>query len=277
MKKVIKLGSALVLVGLVLVGCGETKEKATSESNNKWTEVEKKGELVVGIDDTFVPMGFRDENDKIVGFDIDLAEVVTKELGIKAKFQPIDWSLKETELDNGTIDVIWNGYTVTDARKEKVDFTENYLLNEQVLVSLKESNINSFSDMKDKVLGAQEGSSGAESFENVPEVLKDYVKDNEAILFPTFTEAFLDLEAKRIDGLLIDKVFAEYYVSQQKDSSLYTISDSEYENENFAIGVKKGETELVDKLNEALNKAYEDGSSIVVSQKWFGEDRLLTK
>ena len=277
MKKVIKLGSALVLVGLVLVGCGETKEKATSESNNKWTEVEKKGELVVGIDDTFVPMGFRDENDKIVGFDIDLAEVVTKELGIKAKFQPIDWSLKETELDNGTIDVIWNGYTVTDARKEKVDFTENYLLNEQVLVSLKESNINSFSDMKDKVLGAQEGSSGAESFENVPEVLKDYVKDNEAILFPTFTEAFLDLEAKRIDGLLIDKVFAEYYVSQQKDSSLYTISDSEYENENFAIGVKKGETELVDKLNEGLNKAYEDGSSIVVSQKWFGEDRLLTK
>ena len=277
MKKIIKLGSALVLVGLVLVGCGETKEKATSESNNKWTEVEKKGELVVGIDDTFVPMGFRDENDKIVGFDIDLAEVVTKELGIKAKFQPIDWSLKETELDNGTIDVIWNGYTVTDARKEKVDFTENYLLNEQVLVSLKESNINSFSDMKDKVLGAQEGSSGAESFENVPEVLKDYVKDNEAILFPTFTEAFLDLEAKRIDGLLIDKVFAEYYVSQQKDSSLYTISDSEYENENFAIGVKKGETELVDKLNEGLNKAYEDGSSIVVSQKWFGEDRLLTK
>ena len=277
MKKVIKLGSALVLVGLVLVGCGETKEKATSESNNKWAEVEKKGELVVGIDDTFVPMGFRDENDKIVGFDIDLAEVVTKELGIKAKFQPIDWSLKETELDNGTIDVIWNGYTVTDARKEKVDFTENYLLNEQVLVSLKESNINSFSDMKDKVLGAQEGSSGAESFENVPEVLKDYVKDNEAILFPTFTEAFLDLEAKRIDGLLIDKVFAEFYVSQQKDSSLYTISDSEYENENFAIGVKKGETELVDKLNEGLNKAYEDGSSIVVSQKWFGEDRLLTK
>ena len=144
-------------------------------------------------------------------------------------------------------------------------------------MSLKESNINSFSDMKDKVLGAQEGSSGAESFENVPEVLKDYVKDNEAILFPTFTEAFLDLEAKRIDGLLIDKVFAEYYVSQQKDSSLYTISDSEYENENFAIGVKKGETELVDKLNEGLNKAYEDGSSIVVSQKWFGEDRLLTK
>lgn len=276
MKKMIRMALIVSVLGFVLVGCSSKSNKEVA-TGNKWEAIKEKGEIVVGIDDTFVPMGFRDENDKIVGFDIDLAEVVAKELGITTKFQPIDWSLKETELDNETIDVIWNGYTVTDARKEKVDFTENYLINEQVLVSLKTSNINSFADMKDKVLGAQEGSSGAESFENKPEVLKDLVKDNEAVLFPTFTEAFLDLEAKRIDGLLIDKVFAEYYVSQQDDKDKFTIADSEYENENFAIGVKKGETELVDQLNSALKKAYEDGSSIKVSEKWFGEDRLLTK
>ncbi|MFW7362442.1 amino acid ABC transporter substrate-binding protein [Vagococcus fluvialis] len=274
MKRLLKIGGTVLGLSLVLAGCGNADEKTKA---SKWDDIKEKNELVIGIDDTFVPMGFRDEKDNIVGFDIDLAKEVTKELGIKAKFQPIDWTLKETELDNGTIDVIWNGYTVTDARKEKVDFTMNYLSNEQVLVSLSDSGIKTFKDMKDKVIGAQEGSSGADSFEDNPELLKDFVKDQEAILYPTFTEAFLDLEAKRIDGLLIDKVFAEYYISQQKDSKKFAIAPSEFENENFAIGVKKGETELVKQLNDALQKAYKDGSSIKVSEKWFGENRVLTE
>ncbi|MEQ7220411.1 transporter substrate-binding domain-containing protein [Vagococcus fluvialis] len=274
MKRLLKIGGTVLGLSLVLVGCGNADEKTKA---SKWDDIKEKNELVIGIDDTFVPMGFRDEKDNIVGFDIDLAKEVTKELGIKAKFQPIDWTLKETELDNGTIDVIWNGYTVTDARKEKVDFTMNYLSNEQVLVSLSDSGIKTFKDMKDKVIGAQEGSSGADSFEDNPELLKDFVKDQEAILYPTFTEAFLDLEAKRIDGLLIDKVFAEYYISQQKDSKKFAVAPSEFENENFAIGVKKGETELVKQLNDALQKSYKDGSSVKVSEKWFGENRVLTE
>ncbi len=274
MKRLLKIGGTVLGLSLILAGCGNADEKTKT---SKWDDIKEKNELVIGIDDTFVPMGFRDEKDNIVGFDIDLAKEVTKELGIKAKFQPIDWTLKETELDNGTIDVIWNGYTVTDARKEKVDFTMNYLSNEQVLVSLSDSGIKTFKDMKDKVIGAQEGSSGADSFEDNPELLKDFVKDQEAILYPTFTEAFLDLEAKRIDGLLIDKVFAEYYISQQKDSKKFAVAPSEFENENFAIGVKKGETELVKQLNDALQKAYKDGSSIKVSEKWFGENRVLTE
>ncbi|MBO0443427.1 amino acid ABC transporter substrate-binding protein [Vagococcus fluvialis] len=274
MKRLLKIGGTVLGLSLVLAGCGNADEKTKA---SKWDDIKEKNVLVIGIDDTFVPMGFRDEKDNIVGFDIDLAKEVTKELGIKAKFQPIDWTLKETELDNGTIDVIWNGYTVTDARKEKVDFTMNYLSNEQVLVSLSDSGIKTFKDMKNKVIGAQEGSSGADSFEDNPELLKDFVKDQEAILYPTFTEAFLDLEAKRIDGLLIDKVFAEYYISQQKDSKKFAIAPSEFENENFAIGVKKGETELVKQLNDALQKAYKDGSSVKVSEKWFGENRVLTE
>lgn len=274
MKKIVKAGVLLVGVSLVLIGCGKSSDK---ESNTKWEEIKERNELIIGIDDTFVPMGFRDEKNELVGFDIDLAKEVTKEMGIKAKFQPIDWTLKETELENGTIDVIWNGYTVTEARKEKVDFTTNYLSNEQVLVSLAETQVNTFKDMTDKVLGAQEGSSGSDSFEEYPELLKDYVKNQEAILYPTFTEAFLDLEAKRIDGLLIDKVFAEYYIAQQKDSKKFKITSSEYENENFAIGVKKGEKKLLEELNSALEKSYKDGSSSVVSEKWFGENRVLNK
>jgi polar amino acid transport system substrate-binding protein len=149
MKRLLKIGGTVLGFSLILAGCGNADEKTNA---SKWDDIKEKNELVIGIDDTFVPMGFRDEKDNIVGFDIDLAKEVTKELGIKAKFQPIDWTLKETELDNGTIDVIWNGYTVTDARKEKVDFTMNYLSNEQVLVSLSDSGIKTFKDMKDKVI-----------------------------------------------------------------------------------------------------------------------------
>lgn len=272
MKKMIGYLSLIGCIGMLLVGCGDKKN---GSGNTQWDEVKSKGELVIGIDDTFVPMGFRDEQDNIVGFDIDLAKEVTKEMGVRPKFQAIDWSMKETELENGTIDVIWNGYTVTDARKKKVDFSSNYLNNQQVLVSLKKNNVKTFSDMTGKILGAQEGSSGADSFENNPELLKDYVSNNEAILFPTFTEAFLDLEAGRIDALLIDKVFAEYYISQQKDKNQYVVSTSDFEDENFAIGVKKDETEMLDKINDGLKKAYEDGLSKKVSEKWFGEDRVI--
>ncbi|MGX7025265.1 amino acid ABC transporter substrate-binding protein [Vagococcus hydrophili] len=271
MRRMIKLAGISLITLSVLVGCGQSSK----EKNSQWDKIQKNKELVIGIDDTFVPMGFRDEKEQLVGFDIDLAKEVTKEMGLKAKFQPIDWTLKETELENGTIDVIWNGYTVTDARKNKVDFTKDYLVNEQVLVTRKESKISKFSDMKDKTLGAQEGSSGYEAFENKPDILKDIVKDQDAIVFPTFTEAFMDLEAKRIDGLLIDKVFAEYYLSKQNNSQEFQLVKGKYDNENFAIGVKKGEVTLRDELNKGLDKAYADGLSQKVSQKWFGENRVI--
>lgn len=261
-----------VLSLLLLVGCGK-KEGAEKQSEEaKW----KKGDtVVIGVDDSFVPMGFRDEKDKIVGFDIVLAEKVFENEKIKYKIQPIDWAMKETELKNGTIDVIWNGYSVTPERKKLVAFSDPYLKNKQVLVSLSKNKINSFADMKGKKLGVQEGSSGESAVLENPEVLLDLVDGNEATGYDTFTNGFLDLKSGRIDGLIIDQVFADYYISHDGKDTQYTITEGALPEEDFAIGVRPDDKELLEIINTGLKDSYNNGQSQAISQTWFGEDRVV--
>ena len=97
-----------------------------SNTNN---DVSDKNEIIIGYDNTFVPMGYLDENGDTVGFDVDLATEAFKRMDINMKFQSIDWSMKEAELNSGNIDVIWNGYTLTEERKEKISYTDSYLDN----------------------------------------------------------------------------------------------------------------------------------------------------
>lgn len=273
-KKLIGMSLALLtLVGLAACSKADSKTKEASD----WEKISAAGKIVIGIDDTFVPMGFRDEKDEIVGFDIDLAEAVTKELGVEAELQPIDWSMKETELNNGTIDLIWNGYTVTAERKEKVAFTQAYLKNEQVIVTLKKNKITNYADLTDKVIGAQEGSSGAYNIETQPEILGEKIKDGAPVLYPTFVETFMDLNNGRLDAFIIDSVFAEYYISKEEDPEKYVIIPSEFKEEDFAVGVRKSDKETLAKLNEALKSLAENGTGEKISQKWFGENRFLSE
>ena len=127
---------AVVALGLVsLTAC-------SSSSNTKkdnWDTYQSKKTITIGFDNTFVPMGYENEKGENVGFDIDLANAVFKQYGITVKWQPINWDLKETELTNGKIDMIWNGYSVTDERLKKVSFTIPYMKNDQVLVTKKSS------------------------------------------------------------------------------------------------------------------------------------------
>ncbi|WP_314066911.1 amino acid ABC transporter substrate-binding protein [uncultured Vagococcus sp.] len=273
-----KLATGMIMAGMVLAlaACSTNKEVAKDKSTD-WEKIEQKGEIVVGVDDTFVPMGFRDENDELVGFDIDLAKAVAEELGVKAKIQPIDWSMKETELQNGTIDLIWNGYTVTEERKAKVAFTKPYLKNEQVIVTLKKNNINDYEDMKGKVIGAQEGSSGEANLIDEPELMLDLVKDNEAVLYPTFMETFLDLNNGRLDGFIIDSVFAEYYISKEDDPEKYVILPSKFGEEDYAVGARKEDKKTVDKINQAIKSLADQGKTQEISMKWFNEDKVLAQ
>ena len=257
MKKII-LGMVAVLTLVTLTACG----KKEASSTDSWKTIEEDKKVTIGLDDTFVPMGFKDEDGEIVGFDVDLAKAVFKEYGIKADFQPIDWSMKESELENGTIDLIWNGYTVTKSREKKVLFTDPYAQNEQVLVTKKDSGITNAEGMKGKILGAQEGSSGYEAFNNETK---------------TFNEAMIDLENGRIDGLLIDKVYADYYLKQAGKLDAYNISSVGFKNENFAVGARKGDKELVDKINEAFKELQDNGKYAEISKKWFGEELTLPK
>ena len=247
-------------------------QKVSDPNQDNWAKYQKQGSITIGFDNTFVPMGFEEKNGKYAGFDIDLAQSVSEKLGIQIKFQPIDWDMKETELQNGTIDAIWNGYTATDERKEKVAFTIPYMENQQVLVSKKSQNIHSIQDMTDKILGAQAGSSGYLNFEGQPELLKNRVKDQKANQYQSFNEALIDLKNDRIDALLIDRVYANYYLQSEGILNDYSVFSAGFESEAFAVGVRPADKTLLAALNQAFISLYQEGKFQEISQKWFGED-----
>ncbi|WP_425270487.1 amino acid ABC transporter substrate-binding protein [Ligilactobacillus ubinensis] len=255
-----------MLLITTLSGCKNVTQRANT--TDTWHKIKNRGTVIIGLDDSFVPMGFREKNGKLVGYDIDLARAVFKRLGLKVSFQTIDWSMKETELRNGTIDLIWNGYTKTKAREKTVAFSHAYLKNDQVLVSKKKNKINVAKDMTDKILGLQSGSSGYSEFNQEPQILKKYVK--QSVQYDTFTNAFLDLNNNRIQGLLIDSVYANYYIAHEKDSSSYNVSNIGFPSEDFAVGMRKGDKTLKAKINHVLAQLAADGTLNKITQKWFG-------
>ena len=252
-------------------------QKASDPKQDNWEKYQQQNSITVGFDNTFVPMGYEEKNGQYAGFDIDLAKLVSEKLGIQVHFQPIDWDMKETELQNGTIDAIWNGYSATDERREKVAFTISYMQNTQVIVSKKSSNIRSVEDMKDKVLGAQTGSSGYLYFEAQPEMLKNHVKNHDADQYQSFNEALIDLKNDRIDALLIDRVYANYYLTSEGIMDDYEIFPAGFESESFAVGVRKSDKTLQEQLNQAFVALYHEGKFQETSQKWFGENIATTE
>ncbi len=268
--KISKLIITLLSFLLILTGCASGGKDKPQKDN--WNDFENQKTIVIGFDNTFVPMGFQDKSGKNIGFDIDLANEVFKKYNIKVQWQAINWDLKETELKNGNIDLIWNGYSKTSEREKIVLFSDEYMINEQVIVTKKSKNIVNKDQLKDKVLGAQNGSSGYDSFNNNPEILKSIVKNNDATQYESFNEALIDLENDRIDALLIDRVYANYYLKQQNKLQDYNIINAGFEGDSFAVGTRKADTTLVKKVNEAFKELYKEGKFQEISNKWFGED-----
>lgn len=221
MKKLI-----VILLGLaILSGCGQKK-------TDSFETMKEKGEIIVGLDDTFVPMGFRNDKGEIVGFDVDLAKEIFGRIGITPKFQAIDWSLKETELNNGNIDVIFNGYTITDARKEKVNFSDPYLDNRQIIITLATSDINTKADLAGKVVSVQKESSAYDAVTSDGDIVAN-LKEGQLITFDSNLELFLDLEAGRSDAIVLDEVLAKY-VLLTKNADEYRILEDNFGNESYA-------------------------------------------
>ncbi|MFC5558210.1 amino acid ABC transporter substrate-binding protein [Ureibacillus thermophilus] len=265
MKRKFTLLFLLAMVVMVLAACGSSSDDESSKSKDEGKEKEK---LIIGIDDHFAPMGFRDENNEIVGFDIDMARAAAEKMGVEVEFQPIDWSTKESELSSGRIDLIWNGYTITEERKEKVLFTKPYLENAQVLVTLADSPITKIDELAGKQVGVQALSSALDALNKHPiskEVKLSEYKDN--------VLALQDLKNGRVDAVVIDKVVIEYYMTQETDT--FKILEEELAPEQYGVGVKKGNEALLEKLQAALDEMNEDGTAAEISEKWFGEDRVL--
>ena len=271
-KKILIFLSLLAFFSLTLAGCGNDQKSVAQEANtaDTWSSIKKRGRVIIGLDDTFVPMGFREKNGKLVGYDIDLAKAVFKQYGIKADFQPIDWNMKETELRNRTIDLIWNGYTITPAREKQLLFSRPYMANRQVLVTKTNENITSFAGMKGKTLGAQTSSSGASLLDEHPKMLKDYIKGKNPVLYDSFNNALMDLNDNRIQGLLIDSVYAGYYISKEKDPSSYRVTRGGFDGEDFAAGMRKGDKTLKRKIDAGLQELANTGELQRINKKWFG-------
>ena len=272
MKKRKGILGLLTLVGMAVMSLAGCTQLASNPKVDNWDKYQQQKSITVGFDNTFVPMGFEEKNGNYAGFDIELAKYVSKKLGITVHFQPIDWDMKETELQNGTIDAIWNGYSATDERREKVAFTIPYMQNTQILVVKKTSGIHSVEDMTGKVLGAQNGSSGMLDFEEHPEVLKNRVKGGDADQYQSVNEAIIDLKNDRIDALLIDRVYADYYLTTEGIADQYDTIPSGFESESFAVGVRLADEKLLEALNKAFKELYQEGIFQQISQKWFGED-----
>ena len=272
MKKQKEILGLLALVGVAVMSLAGCTQLASNPKVDNWDKYQQQKSITVGFDNTFVPMGFEEKNGNYTGFDIELAQYVSEKLGVTIHFQPIDWDMKETELQNGTIDAIWNGYSATDERREKVAFTIPYMQNTQILVVKKLSGIHSVEDMTGKVLGAQNGSSGMLDFEEHPEVLKNRVKGGDADQYQSVNEAIIDLKNDRIDALLIDRVYADYYLTTEGIADEYDTIPSGFESESFAVGVRPADKKLLEALNEAFKELYQEGIFQQISQKWFGED-----
>jgi len=223
--------------------------------------------IVVGLDDNFPPMGFRDEKSQLVGFDIDLARETAKRLDRDVEFKPIDWGAKEAELNSGRVDVLWNGLTITEERRQNINFTAPYMENHQIIVVTAASPIRNKRALADKIVGAQEGSSAVgaiEKDEETASTLKEVKRYGDNVT------ALMDLTAGRIDALVVDEVVGRYYTAKKPDA--YLILDENFGTEEYGVGTRKNDIELLEQLQQAMDAMKQDGSAARIATKWFGKD-----
>ena len=276
--------AALVLLGALLAGCSKTETPAPAAATPAPAAVTK---IVVGLDDNFPPMGFRDEKNELVGFDIDMAreaakrmgievefkpidwsaKEAAKRLGLEVEFKPIDWSAKEAELSGKRVDALWNGLTITEERKQNIAFTAPYMENHQIIVVAGSSAIKTKADLAGKTVGAQEGSSAVDAVKKEEAVFKSF-KD-----FKTFGDnvtALMDLTTGRLDAVVVDEVVGRYYVAKKPD--VYAVLDDHFGTEDYGVGLRKDDTDLHGKLDKALADMKADGVAAKIAEQWFGKN-----
>lgn len=263
MKKLIMLATSTLL----LAACGQEVETETTESI---VDGALKESYIIGLDETFAPMSFRDVEGDIVGFDVDIATEIGKLNGLRFEFQPIDWVMKETELNAGNIDLIWNGYTITEERKEKVAFSDAYLENSQIIVTLNDSDIQSKEDLAGQVVATQQASATLDAMEADETGIVEKLDGGEPILYPTFTDVFNDLESGRSDAIVVDEVLGRY-IMKQKGSEKFNVLTDNFGDEEYGVGIRKEDTALQEAINEGLVEIKENGTYDTIYQKWFAK------
>lgn len=236
----------------------------------KAQEINKEEGVIIGFDDTFAPFGFKNTDGEHVGFDLDLAEEILGRLEVEYTFQPIDWSMKETELNTGNIDMIWNGYSVTPQREEIVQFSTPYIKNRQVIIVKADSDIESKADFAGKFIATQEQSASYEAIMNDAEFAES-IDGGQPVTYPTFVEVFSDLDNGRVDGIVVDELLATYFLEQNGSSDDYRILEDNFGEEDYAVGFRKDDTAFVEEFNAVLEEIKEDKTFDDIKSRWFSD------
>ena len=256
-----KLFAAMLVLMLAVTGlaCAE----GTGVEN-----ILEKGTFILGLDDSFPPMGYRDENNDIVGFDIDVAAAVAKELGVEFIAQPIAWDSKELELSSGNIDCIWNGMSITPEREESMAMTFAYLNNQMIFYTLADAGIATLDDLAGKAVAVQNGSYAEELLEGEFADLAGTFA--EVLGFDEYLTALMDLQNGGVDAVLMDLVVGDYKINGMGADDI--VAAVSLTDDNYGIGFRKEDTALRDKVEEILIEMKKDGTLAEISTKWFGSD-----
>ena len=287
MKKVrFMAAAAAALMAMTFAGCGgasqqtapedtaapaegaEVSESAASGADESLQKILANGKLILGLDATFEPMGYTNESDEIVGFDIDVAEEVCARMGVELVKQPIDWDTKEQDLAVGRIDCIWNGMSINPSRAEQMNLSDPYMKNAMVFVVPASSEVTSMGDLTGKNIAVQNGSSAQEILEASELCTSDTPISVTAMA--TNVEALQQLELGLVDAVFLDSVVANYQItSAGKD---YKVLPDGLEEEDYAIGFRKEDQALRDEVQRILCEMKADGKLGEISTKWFGSD-----
>jgi polar amino acid transport system substrate-binding protein len=259
---------AMVALTAILAACGKNEPASNTAAAPAPAPVPAAAtKLVVGLDDNFPPMGFRDDKNEIVGFDIDMAREAAKRAGVEVEFKPIDWNAKEAELLGKRVDALWNGLTILEERKEKILFSDPYMVNKQIIIVKSGSPIKAKADMAGKVVGAQEGSSAVTALEKDKELSSKF---KETKLFGDNIAALMDLEAGRLDVVVVDEVVGRYLVNKKPEN--YVVLAEDFGTEDYGVGFRKDDEATRNKINDALNEMKKDGKAGEIANKWVGAD-----
>ena len=279
MKKILAvIMASAVAVGL-LAGCGSKEVEKASEEIQKAAEVveenleEGKGTFTVGFDQEFPPYGYVGDDGEFTGFDLDLAAEVANRLDLELVLTPIDWDAKDMELNSGAIDCIWSGFTI-NGREDLYTWSKPYTDNSQVFVVKKASGIEDFDDLAGSIVEVQTDSSAqqaldSEEFAELKATFDDY------ILVPNYNQAFMDLESGAVDAVAMDIGVARFQIEGKEDT--YRILEEPIVSELYGIGFLKGNEELRDKVQEAMDEIVADGTFAAISNKYFGYDVGLSE
>ena len=266
MNKKIGIIFALVLVAFLVMGTASAGLFDFLGANNgSNTAGNDENTFIVGFDAEFPPYGYKDDSGNYVGFDLDLAKEVCERNNWTFKAQPIDWDAKDAELDSGSIDCIWNGFTI-NGRENDYTWSEPYIDNKQVIVVKSDSGIKSLDDLAGKTVETQKDSSALAALQGDNKTLAD--------TFATLTEvadyntAFMDLESGACQAVAIDIGVAQYQVSSKDNPDAYTILDDSISSEQYGIGFKKGNDALKDQVQKTLDEMFEDGTVAKIAENY---------